>query len=268
VCRKSGVDRAASWPTRFASAILDWAYSCDGAGGSDKLFFVMRIIRSAYRRDWRTRRPRMRDWPASIRQALGPAAARPRLRTIYGYMRDFASAGVWEAIRHHLVVMLREQEGRLEASLALIDRSQKRPDTVGEWGCGVGAGSVGWPAPLEAGHVAPPAAPRPARPRRDRPPRAGSLSGGNPYFILRDRLGAAVFTDGDFADLYPECGQPACAPWRLALVTLLQFREGLSDRCRSAGRPRSGRPCGARRQTPRDGAVHAGLRRGAIGPRQ
>ena len=33
-----------------------------------------------------------------------------------------------------------------------------------------------------------------------------------------------------FADLYPERGQPAYAPWRLALVTLMQFREGLSDR--------------------------------------
>src|SRR3954452_570140 len=123
----------------------------------------------------------------------------------------------------------------------VVVAARPRPDTVGEWGCGVGAGSVGWPAPLEAGHVAPPAAPRPARPRRDRPPRAGSLSGGNPYFILRDRLGAAVFTDGDFADLYPECGQPACAPWRLALVTLLQFREGLSDRRgAAAGRGESG----------------------------
>ena len=52
---------------------------------------------------------------------------------------------------------------------------------------------------------------------------------GNPYVLLRDRLGA-VFDDAGFADLYPERGQPACAPWRLALVTLLQFREGLSDR--------------------------------------
>lgn len=52
---------------------------------------------------------------------------------------------------------------------------------------------------------------------------------GNPYMLLRDRLGA-VFDDGDFADLYPVLGQPAYAPWRLALVTLLQFREGLSDR--------------------------------------
>src|SRR5689334_1462373 len=52
---------------------------------------------------------------------------------------------------------------------------------------------------------------------------------GNPYLLLRDRLGA-VFDDAGFADLYPALGQPAYAPWRLALVTLMQFREGLSDR--------------------------------------
>ena len=52
---------------------------------------------------------------------------------------------------------------------------------------------------------------------------------GNPYLMLRDELGA-MFSDADFADLYPKRGQPAYAPWRLALVTLMQFREGLSDR--------------------------------------
>src|SRR5246127_4823280 len=52
---------------------------------------------------------------------------------------------------------------------------------------------------------------------------------GNPYVLLRDRLGT-VFDDMDFADLYPTLGQPAHPPWRLALVTLMQFREGLSDR--------------------------------------
>ncbi len=52
---------------------------------------------------------------------------------------------------------------------------------------------------------------------------------GNPYLLLRDKLGA-VFADADFADLYPKLGQPAYVPWRLALVTLMQFREGLSDR--------------------------------------
>src|SRR4051812_47558074 len=52
---------------------------------------------------------------------------------------------------------------------------------------------------------------------------------GNPYVLLRNRLGP-VFDDTGFADLYPQRGQPAYTPWRLALVTLLQFREGLSDR--------------------------------------
>ncbi len=52
---------------------------------------------------------------------------------------------------------------------------------------------------------------------------------GNLCLLLRDQLGA-VFDDAGFADLYPKRGQPAYAPWRLALVTLLQFREGLSDR--------------------------------------
>ncbi len=52
---------------------------------------------------------------------------------------------------------------------------------------------------------------------------------GNLYVLLRDKLGA-VFADADFADLYPKRGQSAYAPWRLALVTLMQFREGLSDR--------------------------------------
>ncbi len=52
---------------------------------------------------------------------------------------------------------------------------------------------------------------------------------GNLCLLLRDQLGV-VFDDAGFADLYPKRGQPAYAPWRLALVTLLQFREGLSDR--------------------------------------
>ncbi|MFL6307319.1 MAG: transposase [Candidatus Sulfotelmatobacter sp.] len=30
--------------------------------------------------------------------------------------------------------------------------------------------------------------------------------------------------------LFPSRGQPAFAPWRLALVTIMQFAEGLSDR--------------------------------------
>src|SRR3954469_21057343 len=52
---------------------------------------------------------------------------------------------------------------------------------------------------------------------------------GNPYLLLRTRLGT-IFADTEFIDLYPARGQPAYTPWRLALVTLLPFREGLSDR--------------------------------------
>jgi transposase len=46
---------------------------------------------------------------------------------------------------------------------------------------------------------------------------------------LRDELGT-IFTDEAFASLYPRRGQPAEAPWRLAVVTLLQFAERLTDR--------------------------------------
>jgi transposase len=52
---------------------------------------------------------------------------------------------------------------------------------------------------------------------------------GNPLLSLRDELGA-IFADADFADLFPKLGQPGLPPWRLALVTLLQFRENLADR--------------------------------------
>jgi transposase len=52
---------------------------------------------------------------------------------------------------------------------------------------------------------------------------------GNPYLQLRDELGT-VFGDDDFLDLYPRRGQPALSPWRLAMVLVLQFKEGLSDR--------------------------------------
>src|SRR5262245_30986485 len=39
-----------------------------------------------------------------------------------------------------------------------------------------------------------------------------------------------LFTDEAFGALFPAYGQPACPPWRLALVTILQFAEGLSGR--------------------------------------
>src|SRR5438067_10343190 len=46
---------------------------------------------------------------------------------------------------------------------------------------------------------------------------------------LRDALGP-IYEDADFADLFPKRGRAAEAPWRLALVTVLQALENLSDR--------------------------------------
>jgi transposase len=46
---------------------------------------------------------------------------------------------------------------------------------------------------------------------------------------LADQLGA-IYRDEQFAALFPVRGQPALSPARLALVTVLQFVEGLPDR--------------------------------------
>jgi transposase len=52
---------------------------------------------------------------------------------------------------------------------------------------------------------------------------------GSRYLQMRDALGT-IFTDADFAALYATRGRPVETPWRLALVTVMQFAEGLSDR--------------------------------------
>src|SRR5713101_4062489 len=46
---------------------------------------------------------------------------------------------------------------------------------------------------------------------------------------LRDALGP-IYSDEAFAHLFPKRGRAAEAPWRLALVTVLQAIEGLTDR--------------------------------------
>ena len=56
---------------------------------------------------------------------------------------------------------------------------------------------------------------------------------GNRYLRLRDERGT-LYTDELFAPLFSTHGQPATAPWRLALVTVVQ--------CASA-RVSSSRPC-------------------------
>ena len=52
---------------------------------------------------------------------------------------------------------------------------------------------------------------------------------GHPCLRLRDSLGT-IYDDTRFVALFPPRGRPAEAPWRLALVTVLQFAEGLTDR--------------------------------------
>src|SRR5437870_5912557 len=52
---------------------------------------------------------------------------------------------------------------------------------------------------------------------------------GHPYLTFRDVLGT-IFQDEDFAALFPAWGQPGLPPWRLALVTIMPFRENLADR--------------------------------------
>src|SRR4029450_4431820 len=52
---------------------------------------------------------------------------------------------------------------------------------------------------------------------------------GNPYLTLRDEL-ETIYADSLFTALFPKRGQPAEAPGRLALVTVLQVAEGLADR--------------------------------------
>ena len=52
---------------------------------------------------------------------------------------------------------------------------------------------------------------------------------GNLYLTLFDTVGS-LFNDPDFAELFPDNGQPALSPVRLMLTLILQFMEGLSDR--------------------------------------
>jgi transposase len=71
---------------------------------------------------------------------------------------------------------------------------------------------IGWPIPEETERVA-----------------RAAFPDGNVYIRLRDELGE-VYKDAQFVDLFATCGQPAESPGRLALITVMQFAEGLSDR--------------------------------------
>src|SRR5258708_11689558 len=52
---------------------------------------------------------------------------------------------------------------------------------------------------------------------------------GNVYMQMRDEVGS-LYDDEMFASLYSQEGQPAVNPWQLAVVSVMQFAENLSDR--------------------------------------
>ncbi len=53
---------------------------------------------------------------------------------------------------------------------------------------------------------------------------------GNLYVDLRAEFGT-LYDDQHFVDLYPPGGRPVeVMPWRLALVLVMQYMEGLTDR--------------------------------------
>jgi transposase len=52
---------------------------------------------------------------------------------------------------------------------------------------------------------------------------------GSTFMRMRDELGA-IFSDEQFVALFSNRGQPAESPASLALITVMQFAEGLSDR--------------------------------------
>lgn len=57
-----------------------------------------------------------------------------------------------------------------------------------------------------------------------------SFAKGNVYMKMRDELGV-LYKDNDFVTLFrADCGQSALSPGQLALVSVMQFAEGLTDR--------------------------------------
>ena len=61
---------------------------------------------------------------------------------------------------------------------------------------------------------------------------------GNRYMTMRDELGV-IYPNDLFADLYPLVGHYSEPPWRLALVTLMQFRREPHRPSNGGGRARA-----------------------------
>src|SRR5215216_4657394 len=114
----------------------------------------------------------------------------------------------------------------------LPQRVESLGDTVGEFG-GPGMKRAGsgshehspLPEALMSMHPVP-AAPVPEETARVA---HAAFPRGNTWMALCDTAGP-IYDDASFAPLFARRGRPAEAPWRLALVTVMQFAEGLSDR--------------------------------------
>ena len=52
---------------------------------------------------------------------------------------------------------------------------------------------------------------------------------GNRFMWVRDELGA-IYTDEQFASVYANVGQLAEQPWRLAVMSIIQYMENYTDR--------------------------------------
>jgi transposase len=120
------------------------------------------------------------------------------------------------------------REGAATRHRVLLANSQEASDTAEKWRVSLCIRSVSMslkpqplsPVPEQTAQVAKAAFPK-----------------GNLFLTLRDEIGT-LFSDEQFTDLFPTRGQPAQAPWRLAIVTILQFVENLSD-CQAAEAIRS-----------------------------
>jgi len=72
-------------------------------------------------------------------------------------------------------------------------------------------------------------APIPPIPEQTKTVAEAAFPMGNVYMQMRDEIGS-IYEDELFVELYSKEGQPGWSPWRLALVTIMQFAENLSDR--------------------------------------
>jgi hypothetical protein len=83
---------------------------------------------------------------------------------------------------------------------------------------------------------------------------------GNLYMRMRDEIGV-IYEDEAFAALFSHRGQPAEAPWRLALVTILQLRADSAEGRRPSTGPE-------KRSAPRAGQRLRGEKSPAAGGRK